>query len=384
MIYKTLLALYFFILLVRCTIIQENKIQYQAEHKSYGIEIVPFSYVKKLIIVEASLNSNEQRNFIFDTGAFQSKVEYSLAEESNLEEIYSRKNSTAQGITRRIAITSIDSIELSSSKYYNIGAGIIKYSPDSYSQCVAESGIIGSNLIKLSNWKVDYKSKQLTMSETPLCPINNDMVIQLDFKTSYLSGVPLVDIVIEGQVIKNVILDLGYNGGIVVPERFKSKFSSSETNKIVDQSSSGIFGSKRDDINIKYLNLELGNTTTKVPIEFSSLDKALIGNDFLEHFDLYIDYDNEVITLQEISRVEIDKSKVFIPGILNDTLWVVDRVNAEIPLNVGDTLKTVNGYQPKDIFDSNCDYFLNISTLFEEDSIFVKSLDNKLTSIRIE
>ena len=381
--YQSYVIIFLTALICGCTVFHENRLQLQTKINHFRTEVIPFSYVKKLIVVEATANSQTRRKFIFDTGAFQSKIEYRLSEQLKLKKEYSRVNGTAQGISKRIHITSIDSIKLSSATYYEVGAGILHYSPDSYSQCVAESGIIGSNLIKLSNWKIDYKNQLLTLSEKPIHPRKSAKTIPIKFKTTYLSGVPLIDLNFEGQVIKDVIIDLGYNGGIMVPKKYASAFPLSETEKVVDQSTAGIFGSNRDDIDIKYLNLNLGDRTIRIPVKFSTRDKALIGNDFLEHFTIYLDYQNEVINFEVVSKVEIDQSKAFIPGILNDTLWIVDRVNSHIPLSVGDTLQSVDGYQPKDIFESNCDYFMNISKLIDKDSLVVKSLDSKVSVIKM-
>ena len=103
----------------------------------------------------------DTHQFIFDTGAFQSKVEYSLSESLNLKTKFKRDNGTAQGIKREIEITSVDSVKIGESKFINIGAGKLKYDKNSYSPCVAKDGIIGANLIKLAHWKIDYQKKEM-------------------------------------------------------------------------------------------------------------------------------------------------------------------------------------------------------------------------------
>ena len=128
--------------------------------------------------------------------------------------------------------------------------------------------------------------------------LNNEHYI-LDFATSFLSGVPKVNVELDGKVIENVIFDLGYNGGLVVPYKFANQFHSENSQTIIDQSTAGIFGSSRDTLLVKELNVKLGNFQTKIPVEFSSLNKALLGNDFLEHFTIYLNYDDGTITQEE-------------------------------------------------------------------------------------
>ena len=381
---KTEIALLAVLLLLSCNTISELRLQsnnYSVISKETSI---PFKYTKKLIVVEAYLNNSKKANsFIFDTGAFQSKVEYNLSEELNLKTITKRKNGTSQGVKREIEITSVNSVSLSTSSFFNIGAGKLKYDVTSYSPCVAKDGIIGANLIKLAHWKIDYVNKELKVSKDPFIISDNGEHYTLKFATSFLSGVPKVNIEINGKVIENVIFDLGYNGGLVVPYQFANQFHSKKSQTIIDQSTAGIFGSNRDTLLVKELNVKLGAFQTKMPVEFSSLNKVLLGNDFLEHFTIYLNYDDDKIILTPNSSVTIEKATTFIPGILNDSLWIVNRTGPKLPLKIGDTLKTINGYQPKDVFKSHCDYFLNISEFLKSDTLNVETQHkNKITIIK--
>ncbi len=369
--------------LLGCNTISELRLQSNTDSVIGKETSIPFKYTKKLIVVDVSLNNSKKTNsFIFDTGAFQSKVEYKLSEELKLKTITKRNNGTAQGVKREIEITSVDSIKLLTSSFFNISAGKLKYDATSYSPCVAADGIIGANLIKLAHWKIDYVNKEMKVSKDPFLINANDTQYTLEFATSFLSGVPKVDIQIDGQIIENVIFDLGYNGGLVVPYKFANQFHSENSQTIIDQSTAGIFGSNRDTLLVKELNVQLGVFKTKIPVEFSSLNKALLGNDFLEHFTIYLDYNDNKVTLIPNSTIEVDKAKTFIPGVLNDSLWIVNRTNPKLPLNIGDTLKTINGYKPKDVFKSHCDYFLNISEFLKSDTLNIEANNGNRISLK--
>ncbi|MFD0798711.1 hypothetical protein ACFQZJ_14660 [Maribacter chungangensis] len=361
--------------LAACNTINELRFQARSGFASDTVTTVPFRYVKQLIVVDAQINnSKETGSFIFDTGAFQSKVEYHLSEELGLSTVTKRNNGTAQGIKREIEITSLDSMKMSSACFLNIAAGRLKYDAKSYSPCVAEAGIIGANLIKLAHWKIDYEQKTMKVSKVPFVVADKEQLQQIPFSTSFLSGVPKVDIEIEGRLIENVIFDLGYNGGLVVPFEYAKHFPSKSTQTLIDQSTAGIFGSNRDTLIVKDLNVKLGAYEAKIPVEFSSLNKALIGNDFLEHFTIYLNYEDNTVLLRPNSSITIDKSKTFIPGILNDSLWIVNRTNPKISLKIGDTLRSVNGRQPKTMFTSHCDYFLNSAKIWDAEVLTVETL----------
>lgn len=368
-------------ILAGCTGINEIYLQSKTQTRITP-EVIPFRYVKKLIVVEAFLNkSDTPSNFIFDTGAFQSKVEHGLAEDLGLRTVASRSNGTAQGIQREIEITSLDSVKFNHSMFGNIAAGKLEYDVKSYSPCVAQDGIIGSNLIKLANWKIDYQTRTIEISSDPIGPASEDFYA-IPYKTSFMSGVPLLTLRIQDVQIEEVILDLGYNGGVVLPKRYAEKFTTGNAQRYIDQSTSGIFGSNRDTLVVKELELLLGTFSAKIPVEFSSLNKALIGNDFLEHFAVYLQTEEDQILLEPVSQVVIDQHKTFIPGILNDSLWVVNRVSPGLPVQIGDTLRSMDGLIPRDVFPSHCDYFMGIHHFLEKDSLKVQGMDG--TWMRID
>jgi len=368
-----------------CNTISELRFQAKSDFKEEAVTTTPFRYVKQLIVVDAKINNSKEANsFIFDTGAFQSKVEFELSQQLDLKTITKRNNGTAQGIKREIEITNLDSIKIANTNFFNISAGKLKYDSKSYSPCIAEDGIIGANLIKLAHWKIDYEKKEMKVSNEPFEVDSKERSYELGFKTSFLSGVPKIDIEVDGKIIEGVLFDLGYNGGLVVPFEFAEHFESPKIQTLVDQSTAGIFGANRDTLLVKELNVKLGGYQTKIPVEFSSLNKALLGNDFLEHFTIHLNYDDETIILKPISPVSIEQAKTFIPGILNDSLWIVNRTNPTLPLQIGDTLKTINGYRPKEVFESHCDYFLNTSKVLDAESLSIKTLNGSELKVNLK
>ena len=341
---------------------------------------IPFTYRKKLIVIQPRLNNDDQpREFIFDTGAFNSKVENRLARYLGLTPKAYKSNTTAQGITRRIEVTQIDSVNLGGVIFKKIGAGMLVYDSLSASPCIASHGIIGANLIKLANWKIDYQSQKLEFSDSKLWPKKPDALV--DFERPLLSGVPGVTLQVGEREVEGLLFDVGYNGGIVLPLELADYFDSPRIQKIYDRSTSGIYGSKADTLLIKNLQVSLGKFSTMIPVEFSALGKALIGNDFLEHFDVFIDNDENQIALINHSEVTISDPSIFIPGVLSDSLWVVSRVTDDIPLQLGDTLRTIGGQYPVNLYVDYCDYVLNISDKLKVDSLEVITLSGSSITI---
>jgi len=348
------------------------------------VQEIPFSYRKGLIIIQAKINDDTTvREFIFDTGAFNSKIEKDLANQLGLKTITTKENSTAQGNTQTIEVTRIDSIQLGETTFYNIGAGKLEYAEKSYSPCVAKDGLIGSNLIKLAHWKIDYKNRKIYFSDRPFefATTLDKVVIPFDHPT--LSTTPKIDLRIGDEEVKGLMFDTGFNGGLVMPAALSGAFPSSNSRVFIDRSTSGVYGSNTDTLIEKSLKVRLSNTDYVMPVEFSSLGKGLLGNDFLEHFTVLVDTDADEITLQQTSEVTVNSGAPFIPGILNDSLWVVNRiVDQTSGLSLGDTLALVNGLKPKDIFSNHCDYFLNIRGFLSSDSVMVTTSKNQTVQLK--
>lgn len=347
------------------------------------VQEIPFSYREGLIIVQAKINGDTStRELIFDTGAFNCKIEKELAENLGLPTVTTKENSTAAGVTQTIEVTRIDSIRLGETSFYNIGAGKLIYSEKSYSQCLAEDGLIGSNLIKLAHWKIDYANHKIYFSDQPFEAPSKESV-KIPFDRPLLSSTPKIKLGIENEEVEGLMFDTGFNGGLVMPGTLAGAFNSSSTRQIIDRSTSGIYGSNTDTLIEKSLSVGFDADRYTIPVEFSSLGKGLLGNDFLEHFEVYIDNDEDQISLLQTSEVIVEEGRSFIPGILNDTLWVVNRINEDIsPIRLGDTLLLINGKKPIEVFSDHCDYFLNLGSLLESDSVYVQTQKNQVIKIQ--
>lgn len=345
------------------------------------VDSLSFENKKGLIVVQAQLNDSQQKHdFIFDTGAFETKVEWNLAAELELPTKATKSNATAQGISQTVEVTQLKRIKLGHTSFSTISAGKLKYADTSYSPCVAEDGIIGANLIQLVHWKVNYQKKMIYFSDRPFEATTNKASV--DFKKPLLSGVPKISIEVAGKKVSGVLVDVGYNGGLILPAHLAPLFSSQVENYYLDQSTSGIFGTNIDTLISKELEVSIGEVDMRIPVEFSTLGKALIGNDILEHFELSIDYDAKTIDFSPTTEIEVIKPYAFIPGILNDSLWVVDRTTEAWTVSLGDTLKSVNGFRPHDLYASRCEYFFNLSDLLQMDSLRVTKLDGQVITIR--
>ena len=367
---------------VNCSYVKNVNLLLSGEikRKNY-IQKLPFEFKKDIIIVKARLNADTtEREFIFDTGAFNSKVELGLANELQLEVITKKENSTAQGLSRKIEVVRIDSLQIGETLVNSVGAGKVDYDGNSSSPCLAKDGIIGANIIKLANWKIDYQEKMMYFSDLTFPKKNKTKV--LPFSRPILSGVPSIEIKISGKTVINILFDVGFNGGLVLPINLANQFSEKVEQIILDKSTSGIYGTNADSIIAKKLLVSVAGFQTEMPVEFSSLNKALLGNEFLKHFQVSIDNENREIHLEQKETVSISKPRDFLLGIANDSTWIVNRTSPKYQLKLGDLISSVNGKKPIDLFSSHCDHVMNYRKLADFDSYKLVTVDNRM--LRIE
>lgn len=351
----------------------------EIKRKNY-VQTIPFEWRKELIVVRAKLNSDTvQREFIFDTGAFNSKVESSLANRLGLDVVTEKTNSTAQGISKKIEVVRVDSLQLGETTIYNLGAGKLTYAPTSASPCIASSGIIGANLIKLAHWKIDYENQLLHFSDSPFDLEEGSYI--LPFDRPLLSGTPQISLEVQGKKAENVLFDVGYNGGLILPLSLASHFRDVDSKIILDQSTSGIYGTNTDSLLVKNLTVDVAGVKAKIPVEFSSLNKALIGNEFLKHFTVVINYQTKEIYLKKQQDIYVSPPLHFSVAIQDDSLWMVSRTSPEIPLELGETLLSINGKKPNALFRSHCDHIMNLGKLLKQDSLKVQKMDGSFLNI---
>jgi len=376
---KTLAVLLLSLLIFGCGYSKNVQLLLTGDLEADKPTTIPFDYKKDLIIVQGTIGKKPGQ-FLLDTAAFDSKIERSFATALRLNPVTTKKVTTAQDVDGEVSVTQIPEFVLGQAKFTKTSAGILTFGDTSATQCIAPQGLIGANLMSRGYWKIDYQAQTLSISEHPLALPDN--VTKLDFKHPTLSAVPAIKLKVAGLEVSGVLFDTGYNGGLVLPRNLADRFDSSSSMNILDQSTSGIFGTNQDDIVVKQLDVEIGAATMSIPVEFSSLDKALLGNDILEHFDVYLDYQQDAIYVLQRTEVEVDSPRSFVVGIATNNEWVVNRALASHPFKLGDRIRTINGKKPNDLYTDFCDYFLNLDRLLGSDNLTLETTKGEIIELK--
>jgi len=270
-----------------------------------SVSIVPFSYNNRLISMKAGItNDQDQHEFILDSGA-PTFLTDSMIKVHDLSEIKSETSYDADGNEQKMSIYYIKTMEIGGKKIKNTSAVS--------SQNVSKmpllkghhyAGLLGANAMRNSIWIINYQQHKITLTDN----IENIKIpkdaLSAKMKTDELNR-PAIDVNIDGKLNLTFIVDLGYNGSMLLPQKLLSKplFNDSLSFSKNESLSTG-FASNVKQVEYKFLkNISIGNRNLE-NVKASTTGKnceALIGNEFLENYIVILDFINKRIIFLEVS-----------------------------------------------------------------------------------
>lgn len=350
------------------------------EQKNF-YESIDFENRNGIIVVKGFVNDREDTlEFIFDTGAFDNKISQYRAGQYKLKEKATKDKSDSQGNEHEISMTLIKKVSLGNVDFKNTAAGIIEYPENSLSPCIAADGIIGANLIREANWKIDFVNNKIWVTDdfSRFTELDTKETSAIDFKKPLLSGTPKIDVSVNGKELGNILFDLGSNGGVDLPVSLKRTLfpdPSFSWDTTLDNSSSGIWGTNFDSVFSVISDITFnGYRSTRPEINFAQQGFAKIGNEVWERYDVYMNYDKKRIYLKPNSQFDSVKKKRdfgFIPYFHSENHWTVENLVLGSPAHIsgisfGDTITTIDGKTPDKFYSSFCGYFDWVTNYFKD------------------
>lgn len=350
------------------------------EQKNF-LESLDFENRHGILVVKATVNDHpDTLEFIFDTGAFDNKITQNWANNYGLKERATKDKPDSQGNSNEISMTLINKISLGDIDFKNTAAGIIEYPENSLSPCIAADGIIGANLIREANWKIDYVNNKIWITDdfSRFKDLDTKTTPPIKFKKPTLSGTPKIDLTVNGKELGNILFDTGSNGSVDLPKSIKDQIfinSNAVWDTTLDNSSSGIWGTNFDSVFTSQSGIQFkGYDALESEINFADKGFAKVGNDVLEKYDVYLNYDKKRIYLKKNTNYDYEYSESsfgFIPYYNAENIWTVENIVLGSPahkagINFGDTITKIDGKTPDQFYSSFCGYFDWVTSYFSE------------------
>lgn len=313
----------------------------EVEQEEFKVEI-PFEYRLELIILKVKIDGTEY-DFLLDTGA-PNVLSKELTRKLHLNSKVSQKVTDSQGENSDLDLVIIDKINIGGINFLNTGAVVVDLNISNEIACLKIDGIIGTNLMKKAIWEIDCQNQKITITNSL-----SSLEIPPDSKkipfSQNLQGTPIIDINLNGQIEKSVIVDLGSNGDINVSGRKFNKLLKSNaltsTTFGYGISSSGLYGAgKTDTINYAIVpNISFGDITLKNQIVSFKKKKSskTVGTNFFKNYRMIFSwFDKEIIM---IKTNEYDNTKLnnygFVPTFKGNKIFIGLLYNLSSAENAG-------------------------------------------------
>lgn len=335
------------IFLINSCALKSVSILSKAELKSSadGQTLISYDNSFGLVVIPVTINGKVYR-FVFDTGAQTTVVSKELADNIGLEKQSSVNVSDAHSSSQRLSVGVIDSINLGNFCYSNVGTLINDFQKNSQFSCLKIDGILGMNIIKLNNWKVDYNSTSITV-------FNNENISLQEYKVIPLNpnknGIPYAYFFING-IKENFMIDMGKNSDLI---SVSPKVILDNPNSLsIGYSSFGLFGKTIVDTT-RYFNISFSDSSNlniaNVVVSQSKNKKSLVGSGFFQanYSSIIFDFKNNLLYISENKNKNKQPLSYGITPMLTENNIIIGskELNASPNLdkfNLGDTIVGVN------------------------------------------
>lgn len=247
-----------------------------------------------LHIVPVTINNKTYR-FLFDTGAptsiskeLQKQLQYKVVDKGRMTD--SDKNQF------KVSYVRVDSLDVGEVTFTKVKAFVGDFTANPTLACLKLDGIIGSNMMRICNWEIDYQAETIRLSNKPFL-MNETDGLAVNFRTDDQYKL-LVDLKMGRAKVSNLKIDYGNNSSISVPLKvFKVLADEKILSKSFKEegfSQSGIVGKPLPMTRYHgYLDsLQIGNLLSQ-DLVIKTGKSGLIGHDFLSRYIVAINWNEK-------------------------------------------------------------------------------------------
>lgn len=305
---KIIILLSFLYLITGCATYKYKK-QGFVNDTNYFKEI-PFTYENGFILLPVTIEG-KVFNFILDTGAELNLIDPTIVGELNLKKLKRGTISNGKDAQNKIRRVEIDSISIGGIEFEKTVAMIWDISKFSkYMSCKKIDGFIGNNLMRKSNWQIDYQKKIIRIADSSgkFEVSKNHQKIKMN---SGIVGNVHLNLKI-GEKLKDFTLDTGFNGFAQTGDTTLLQNTSSI--KKIGITGANFKGSKKGATYYKMLDtFSIANHAFKSPTYFliKPDNSSVLGNEFFENYRVTIDWTNDNFILDEPKKYNLNYSDMY-------------------------------------------------------------------------
>jgi hypothetical protein len=366
---RTMMILFSFILILN-TALASNEILILQQLISGGkvtavdfAETFDMTLTDKLLYVDLKINgSSSSYRFIFDTYAVN-LIRQNLIDCLNLE-VTELTGFLAQQLgTSLIAPTMVkfDTIQLGNLSFQDHGGFAIKEDQNHDIMTYLEDGILGANLMKNAIWQINFRDSIIKVSDKISQFDFIEGAILLPFKPHSLQKSPDIQVVVNEEDTLDLQFDTGSNKGLkFITDKMASYKVQGRCAKLTSIPSLTMDAESTELTESYVINLDSVKIGSKIfkdlPVEiFESTDESLIGkgqlgNAFMRHFIVTIDWFSNMIYLYPRTENPLEKQKKSFGltiGYRDGAVQIISLYEGsqaeEMELRIGDRVLSIDG-----------------------------------------
>lgn len=270
--------------------------------KSIASSTVPFRLTGHPMLIKAKLNrSPKEYTLVFDTGAL-TLIRESVAKKLDILPGLEVAAKGSAGKSTVVQLVTLNNLSVGNMVVTDCAAGVL--SESSFSDIFPQNidGVLGSNFLKLFKVTIDYKNKEITLSQAAES-LEQQGAIAIPIKPDMKNGfAPKIACQIEGNIKSNAIIDTGSPITLLSLSTIKKteSFKNGGAIKAKGGMSFGIGGHSAEDYAVRISKLNIGSLQIlNIPVLSNLMSESveLIGNDILSKYLVTINYPTKEMVL---------------------------------------------------------------------------------------
>jgi hypothetical protein len=350
------------------------------------IDTVKTEVVNGLHIVPVEIEGRTYR-FLFDTGATFS-ISEKVQQRMNYKTVSKGSLIDSDNNRQQVNYVQVDSIFIGHTPFTAQTAFVADFTANPVINCLEIDGIIGSNLMRFCQWKIDYQNTEIILfNDTVLETSENGISLPFALNKQFDQ---IIKLKLNKATLNNLKIDYGSNGSLTIS---KSAMNVLKENDIVKETyaekgsvSSGLYGkasiSTREFAwadTLQYANFMVEG------VELKTGKSGLIGGEILSRFVVTINFKEKEIWFDPVKNAAPDYSTFgFSLGYSDEKQFYIKAIIKgspadELGLSPGTRIIRINDLDFAN-GSSFCDYASYITAYKEETLELVYTNENEQTN----
>lgn len=262
-----------------------------------------------LIIIPVKIEGNEY-HFLFDTGAV-CVLDSSLSEKISFKERQTVNVNDVNRTKNQLKVVELPELSIGGVSFRKTDFIMANLKAVNELNCLQVDGIIGANLMRKCNWKVDPAAKTIQLTTS----IDSFQIQSRYSKLKFQQvnhGTPEITISLRQKNIDKIRFDSGSNGSLSISEETANEMGLlKDAVEKFGVTSSGLYGARRDTMHLIDDLIQFDSTLAiQAIIDWDSKSKGLLGLKAIGNRQWILNYTNNEIWFEHSSTSDVSPRTV--------------------------------------------------------------------------